>query len=79
MSAAPYGLEALRVRDRDGAELSFEVRRMERDALRDLEATLTVIVAPGTEEERVHRTPLTLTRTEAIARFTLAGAELARR
>ncbi len=79
VSAAPYGLEAQRVRDRDGAELSFEVRRMERDALRDLQATLTVIVAPGTEEERVHRTPLTLTRTEAVARFTLAGAELTRR
>ncbi|MEZ4250780.1 MAG: AgmX/PglI C-terminal domain-containing protein [Polyangiales bacterium] len=79
VSAAPYGLEAQRVRDRDGAALRFEVRRTERDALRDLEATLTVIVAPGTDEERVHRMPITLTRTTTTAAFTLEGAELSPR
>lgn len=79
VSAAPYGLEAQRVRDRDGATLRLEVRRMEREALRDLQATLTVIVAPGTEQERVHRVPIVLTRTDAVVGFSLEGAELSRR
>lgn len=76
VTAAPWGLEAQTVRDRGDAVLRFEVRREERDALRDTTATLTVIVGPGTEARRVHRVPVTLDRGTRLVGFELHGDEL---
>jgi tetratricopeptide (TPR) repeat protein len=66
-----FGLEATRVRDREDGEYVFEVRRTERDALRDTVAELTVLVAPGTPEQRLLRAEVRLDRTTRTRRFAL--------
>ena len=79
VQAAAHGMEAQAVPQRaEGEALRFEVRRVEEDALRDLEATLTVIVGLGSEGERVHRVPLVLDRETRKATFVLEGGELRR-
>jgi tetratricopeptide (TPR) repeat protein len=64
-----HGIYATSVREREEGEYLFEVRREERDEIRDLEAELIVITNLGTAEEHVERTPLSLTRETTRLRF----------
>lgn len=70
----PFGMEAARIREREEGDYLFEVRRVERDQLRDLEADLLVVVAPATTDEQILRQPIRLTREERTTRFRLTGA-----
>ncbi|MDH5491746.1 MAG: hypothetical protein OEY14_07325, partial [Myxococcales bacterium] len=69
---APYGMEAEQLEDAEDAEILIEIRREERDALRDTEAELLVIVGLGTEREHIERVPMTLDREARIKRYALA-------
>ncbi|MFK7985118.1 MAG: AgmX/PglI C-terminal domain-containing protein [Sandaracinaceae bacterium] len=66
-----HGIFAVRIREREEGETLFEVRRLERDELRDLECELLVITGLGTPEESIERFPLTLTRDQVRRRFQL--------
>jgi len=78
LRADAFGIEAARVREWDEEPLKISVRRTERDALRDLEGELLVVVAPGTSDERILRRPIVLTREARRFDFSLApGADLA--
>lgn len=69
-----FGVEAALPRDRDEGDYLFELRREERDQLRDIEAELMVIVSPGTPGEQILRTPVRLTREQRKLRFRLTAA-----
>ncbi len=49
------------------------MRRAERDELRDIEGELLVVVAPATQDERILRADVRLTRDARRARFALGG------
>jgi hypothetical protein len=66
-----HGIYALRMREREEGETLLEVRRLERDELRDLETELLIITNLGSDEEHVERIPVTLTREETSFRFRL--------
>lgn len=68
-----YGVEAVRIREREDGDHLLEVRRVERDELRDIEAELLFIIAPGSEEEQILRQPIQLTREERNLRFRLTA------
>jgi Ca-activated chloride channel family protein len=69
-----FGIEAIRIREREPGAYLLEVRRLELDAIRDVEANLLVVVAPGTPDERILRTPIRLTREGRTLRFQLTDA-----
>ena len=71
LRADDFGIEAARVREWDDEAIKISVRRSERDALRDLDAELLIVVAPGTSEERILRRDISLTRDERRFDFTL--------
>lgn len=66
-----YGLEAIRLREREEGPMLLEVRRLDEDDLRDTTAELLVVLDAGSPEERVLRQEITLTRTERKLRFRL--------
>lgn len=66
-----FGLEAVRVREREPGDYLFEVRRTERDALRDVEAQL-LVVSIADSGERIEQMPVRLTRTARTLRWKLA-------
>lgn len=66
-----FGLEALRLREREEGPILFEVRRLDEDDLRDTTAELLVVLDAGTDEERVLRHEITLSRSERKRRFRL--------
>jgi hypothetical protein len=70
-SGPELGLEATRIRDREEGEYLLEVRRTERDALRDTVAELLVLVAPGTPEQRLLRREVRLDRVTRTRRYAL--------
>lgn len=76
LSAKGWGIEAIRIREREEGVYRLEVHRSERDELRDVRAELLVIVAPGTPQERILREEIVLTRQARQAWFALEGAEL---
>ena len=61
------------MREREDGETFFEIRRLERDEIRDLECELLVITGLGTDAEQIQRFPLTLTREVVRRRFRLEG------
>lgn len=67
-----FGIEAIAIREKDDGTYTFEVRRDERDALRDLHATLVAITAAGAEGEHVTEQDIVLTRDHRVVRFDLA-------
>jgi tetratricopeptide (TPR) repeat protein len=67
-----FGLEALRVREREDGDYLFEVRRADRDALRPVDAELLVVAAPGTPAARVVTARVQLTREQRVRRYRLA-------
>lgn len=69
-----FGLYASRVREREDGEYLFEIRRDDRDEIRDIEAELLVITGLGTDDEQVSRVPVTLSRETEKRRFRLEGA-----
>lgn len=71
LGAADHGVRAIRVREREDGPYVLEVRRDEREALRDTEAELLVLLHPGAPQQRILRRPIRLTRTDLTARFTL--------
>jgi tetratricopeptide (TPR) repeat protein len=73
LGGAAHGISAVRVREREEGDHLFEVRRDERDALRDVEAELVVIVRPGTTEQRILFQPIRLTREQRRLRFRLGA------
>ncbi|MDQ3036748.1 MAG: AgmX/PglI C-terminal domain-containing protein, partial [Myxococcota bacterium] len=76
LGAADHGLRAIRVRERETGEHLFEIRRDDRDALRDTEAELLVLVHPGTAEQRILRQPITLTRERLATRYRLGADDV---
>ena len=75
--ATALGIEAMLVPERDeGDVLKFEVRRSERDSLRDLEGTFWLVTNLGTPEERFVRQNVTLTRESRSQSFRVSGNEL---
>ncbi|NOY94469.1 MAG: AgmX/PglI C-terminal domain-containing protein [Deltaproteobacteria bacterium] len=72
LRADAFGVEAARVRDWNDEALKISIRRSERDALRDLDAELLIVVAPGTPEEQIVRRDLSLTRSARRFDFQLA-------
>ena len=71
-----HGVWAVRVREREDGGYLFEVRRAERDEIRDMQTELLVITGQGTPEEHIHRVPVTLTREVRAKRFQLADGAL---
>ena len=69
------GIRAIRIGEREPGEHLLEVTRSDTESLRDWAAELTVIVHPGTAEQRVLRQPATLGRTERTRRFVLTDAD----
>ena len=69
-----FGIEAVRIREREDGEYLFEVRRLDRDQIRDTEADLLVVVAPGTDDEQIIQQEIRLTREERTLRFRLNDA-----
>ncbi|MGE0784565.1 MAG: AgmX/PglI C-terminal domain-containing protein [Sandaracinaceae bacterium] len=67
------GVEAVRVREREDGEYLFEVRREDPDEIRDTVAQLMVITNPGTDEEHIEVTDITLTREARKLRFRLGS------
>lgn len=72
--ADSFGVEAARAVEWDDEAFHLSIRRTERDALRDLEAELLVVVAPGTADEHIVRRPITLTREQRRFDFDLSRA-----
>ncbi len=66
-----HGIYATSIREREEGEYLFEVRRNERDEIRDLTAELMVITNLGTAEEHIERLPITLTREATRLRYRL--------
>jgi Ca-activated chloride channel family protein len=66
-----YGIEAIRIREREPGNYQFEVRRVERDEIRDIEAQLLVVIMPGTADEQIIQRDVRLTREERTLRFRL--------
>jgi tetratricopeptide (TPR) repeat protein len=71
-SGPEFGIEAVRVREREDGDYLFEVRREDRDALRDTEGELLVVVAPGTPEQRIAKVSVSLSRETRVRRYRLA-------
>ena len=71
-----FGIEAIAIDARDDGLLQFEVRREDEDALRALEAQLTVIHQMGEASEVVEVVDVRLTREARTVRFRLVGNEL---
>jgi Ca-activated chloride channel family protein len=69
-----FGLEAVRVREREEGDYFFEIRRIERDQLRDIEARLLVVIAPATSDEQILQQEIRLTREQRAFRFRLNSA-----
>lgn len=65
------GISAIRIGEREEGDHVLEIRRPEREAIRDTTAELVVIVRPGTPEQRILRQPITLTRERLRVRYTL--------
>ncbi len=72
LGGAEHGIYATRVREREDGDYLFEVRRNERDEIRDLEAELLVITGLGTDAEHIERLPISLTRESTRLRYRLA-------
>ena len=66
-----HGLLAVRITEREAGDLIFEVRRDDRDGLRDLSAELLVVVRPGGASQQILRQPVVLTRTARVLRYRL--------
>ena len=62
------------IREREDGEYLFEIRRDDRDEIRDIEAELLVITGLGTDDAQVSRVPVTLSRETEKRRFRLEGA-----
>jgi tetratricopeptide (TPR) repeat protein len=71
-----HGIWAIRIREREEGDHLFEVRREDREAIRDAETELVVIVRPGTPEQRILRQQVILSREHRRARFRLTGDTL---
>ncbi|HEY8428915.1 MAG TPA: AgmX/PglI C-terminal domain-containing protein, partial [Sandaracinaceae bacterium] len=71
LGGADHGIYAASIREREEGEYLFEVRRTERDEIRDLTAELVVVTNLGTSEEHVERLPIALTRETTRLRFRL--------
>jgi hypothetical protein len=71
---SPFGIEAVRIAEREEGDYLFEVRRTDRDELRDTTARLMIVIAPGTDDEQVVQQDVRLTREERTLRFRLTAA-----
>lgn len=72
LSGTEFGVEAIRIREREPGDYLFELRREERDNIRDVVGELLLVVALGTPEERVVVQEVRLTRQVRKLRFRLA-------
>jgi hypothetical protein len=73
LGGADHGIYATHVREREEGDYLFEVRRTERDQIRDTIGELIVITGLGTPEEHIERIPVTLTREARKLRFSMAA------
>ncbi|MCC7537019.1 MAG: AgmX/PglI C-terminal domain-containing protein [Deltaproteobacteria bacterium] len=73
LRGAPWGIEAIAVRERETGAYLLEVQRRERDELRDITAELVVVQSPATPQERIQRLPVTLSRQTRALRFEVAA------
>jgi Ca-activated chloride channel family protein len=73
LGGADHGIYATNIREREEGPYLFEARRTELDEIRDITGELLVITNLGTPEERIVTTPITLSRTNRRARFSLAA------
>ncbi len=67
----PFGIEVVQAHEREDGDYLFEVRRADKDAIRDTRAELLVVIAPGTPGEKVLRKAVTLTRDTRTVRLRL--------
>ncbi len=72
-SGPAFGIEAIRVREREEGDYLFEVRRADRDALRPVDAELLLVSAPGTPSPRVVTARVQLTRETRARRYRLGA------
>ena len=71
------GIWALRIREREDGDHLFQITRADTESLRETDCELLVIVQPGTEQERILRAEVHLTRELRTARFRLTeGGDL---
>ena len=68
-----HGVIATRIREREEGMYAFQITRTDRENLRDFNATFTIILAPGTPEERLLTQEVVLSRTDLIATYALAA------
>jgi TonB family protein len=73
LGGASHGIVALRIGEREEGEYRFELRRSDRENLREQRCTLVVLLAPGTAEERRVALEVTLPRTEPVKIFALSA------
>lgn len=73
LGGVDHGIYATSIREREEGAYLFEVRRTERDQIRDIAGELMVITNLGTAEERIETVPITLSREERRLRFGLGA------
>jgi Ca-activated chloride channel family protein len=73
LGSVEHGLIAARIREREEGVYAFQITRTDRENLRDFTGTFTIILAPGTPEERLVTQEVVLARTSLTATFSLAA------
>jgi Ca-activated chloride channel family protein len=76
LAGGAHGVEAVPIREREDGDYLFELRREERDRIRDVEAELLVLMYPGTSDERILRHEVRLTRRDRKLRLKLTDGAL---
>jgi tetratricopeptide (TPR) repeat protein len=69
--ADAFGLQALRLDQRESGDYLFEVRHDGDVGLREVEAELHVLLMPGTADEQIQHQTIRLNRTHPVRRFRL--------
>jgi hypothetical protein len=73
LGSVEHGLIAARIREREEGVYAFQITRTDRENLRDFTGTFTIILAPGTPEERLVTQEVVLSRTSLTTTFSLAA------
>ncbi len=76
LAGAPFGIAGVRIEERDPGRYVFRVVRGESEQLRESRATLTVVLAPGTPNEKILEREVTLTRDARSVDVALEGDSL---
>ncbi len=75
LGATDAGILAFRISERDEGAYQLDVRREDRESLRDTTCDLMIIIHPGRDDVRVIRQPVVLTHDATAHRFELSAAD----